>query len=681
MTGRRAGRATAWLWTLLLLVGLPAGLAWFVGWPLPRRWPSRGEWDRWLQDPLTGRTLRDLFAVAVWLLWAVLGYAVLADLAARVRRGAGRLRRLRLPPLPTALRAAANGLLGAAVVGTGTATVAVVATAHPPAPAAPPGPGHLEGPNAPPPQAPAPTAAGDDQPTEQTGAIGLPNGGWVSRQTAAAVAASGAMVWRQRRRHYQPRPLTGVARDDPDLAPLPPTVAAVIQQVQPPPDQPPTPAPIHGQPPEAASGGGVAVVGERVGEALPLSALPAGGVGLVGPAAQDAARGVLIAALLAGQGAARPRVVTTQADLTAMLDTPEIPNGMPGLAVASTVEEAVAAAEDVALARANPVTGHGDPPDTSPVVLLVAAPTDPPMARRLLVLLQLAGDKAVSGVLLGPWRPETTWHVQPGGTFDTTATSPVRLSVLPASATRDLLAVYREAHTPPHTHTGPGQPESTVDNHPAARVPPQPRRHSDPPEQAAVPQRSARVQLVVLGPPAVYRPGHSDPVRWPRTAALPVLVYLALHPAGATSTELAVALWPQLHPNTTTNRVYNIISTVRSTLDDPVGGPTLLRDGDRYRLNPGRVEVDLWRLHDAIRTATTSIDPAARVTSLREVVNACTGELAGGWPWPWLDPHREAIRRQVLDAHATLAAAPATAARPRHVAVAAEPDKEPPALR
>jgi hypothetical protein len=58
-------------------------------------------------------------------------------------------------------------------------------------------------------------------------------------------------------------------------------------------------------------------------------------------------------------------------------------------------------------------------------------------------------------------------------------------------------------------------------------------------------------------------------VRWPHTAALPVLVFLALHAADATSTELAAALWPQLYPGRTTNRIYNVMSTVRGARTRP----------------------------------------------------------------------------------------------------------------
>jgi two-component SAPR family response regulator len=164
-------------------------------------------------------------------------------------------------------------------------------------------------------------------------------------------------------------------------------------------------------------------------------------------------------------------------------------------------------------------------------------------------------------------------------------------------------------------------------------------------------------------------------VRWGRSAALQVLVFLAVHPAGATSTELAKMLWPQLHPGTTTNRVYNIMRAVHEALDEAADGPTIVRAGHRYRLNPLHVDVDLWRLREAVRAA-AGPEPPSRPVALRRVIDAYTGDLADGWPWPWLDPHREATRRQILDAYTTLAAAqsdPAAARQLLRAAAAADP--------
>jgi DNA-binding SARP family transcriptional activator len=407
-------------------------------------------------------------------------------------------------------------------------------------------------------------------------------------------------------------------------------------------------------------------------------------VGLVGPAAKDAARGVLIAALLPGTGAPDGvRVVTTEAALAVLVGTAWSQENVPGLVIGFDLDDAVAAVEDLAMARAVQVANHADPPDVPRTVLLAHSPTDPPTVRRLRVLLALTADKPVTGVLLGAWAPGTTWRVESGGLVDILDGPPARLSVLGPAATGDLLTVYREAHTP-----RPAPPQqsdfrelSSVESASPVRLPRQiPTLDGQPLTPAAGAAHQAdRVRLTVLGPPAVYPAGETDPVRWGRSAALPVLVFLAVHPAGATSTTLAGVLWPQLQPSSITNRVYNVMSTIRGALGTTAGGPVFLRDADRYRLNPQLFEVDLWRLHDAIRTAGANPDPAVRAAGLWRVIGAYTGELADGWAWPWLDRHREATRRHVLDAYATLAADeddPAAAARLLRAAARVDPEND-----
>jgi DNA-binding SARP family transcriptional activator len=270
--------------------------------------------------------------------------------------------------------------------------------------------------------------------------------------------------------------------------------------------------------------------------------------------------------------------------------------------------------------------------------------------------------------------------VGPDGRVDTAEDPPARLSVLGSAATGDLLAVYRQAHTPPPAPVTPGDTWETGVTAPV-RVPrqaPTAPAGQPTPAIASAATQAGRVRLAVLGPPAVYRPGETVPVRWARTAALPVLVFLAVQPAGATSTELAAMLWPQLPTHTTTNRVYNIMRTVHEALDDAADGPTIVRAGDRYRLNPQYVEVDLWRLREAIQPA-VGPDPADRPAGLRRVIDVYTGDLAHGWPWPWLAPHREATRRQVLDAYTALSAAqpdPASAGELLRAAAAVDPDND-----
>jgi DNA-binding SARP family transcriptional activator len=101
-----------------------------------------------------------------------------------------------------------------------------------------------------------------------------------------------------------------------------------------------------------------------------------------------------------------------------------------------------------------------------------------------------------------------------------------------------------------------------------------------------------------------------------------------------------------------TGRLYTTVSELRTTLQAACGSPV----GDRYRLIPDRLIVDLWQLRDAVHHAATAVTAARRATAWRAVVDRYTGELAAGHDWPWLAGPREAIRRQVIDAYAALAA-------------------------
>jgi DNA-binding SARP family transcriptional activator len=71
----RAGRAlmglAAAVLLLALLVGVPYGLARWVGWPLPHHWPTWTQTKSTLTGPFTDRILLDSLACLCWLIWAV----------------------------------------------------------------------------------------------------------------------------------------------------------------------------------------------------------------------------------------------------------------------------------------------------------------------------------------------------------------------------------------------------------------------------------------------------------------------------------------------------------------------------------------------------------------------------------------------------------------------------------
>ncbi|MFV2104542.1 hypothetical protein [Micromonospora sp. LOL_024] len=568
------------LLTVVLLTGPPILLVWMVGWPSVDT-PRVALWQ-WVRDPLTEQNLILLLVGLAWLLWAFVAYLVTAATATRVWAGVRWLRRL---PLPTPWQATATGMAGAAALTIATPTTPTPDASHQGTTTSTTG-----------------TGTGTDivEQADTVDGVAVP-GGWLPRDVAEQVTAAAGLVWLRRRRAYRPTRPHRHSQDAQDLAPLPATVAAIQAATgsRPP---PPAPAPAAGLPP--------------VG-------FPPAGVGLTGPGARDAARGLLITALLATMRQNTVELVITRRAVDMLLG-PAAPHLRPGagLRIVDTAAHATTL-----------------PADATP-----ALPDGAEGGRRVLILDEPPPSSlATSGatmVVLAAWPHATTWHVEADGHTHAsdTATAGPRVCVLDAVATTDLLTVTGHLHPPaPNTPT---QPQ------PQVRVP----RPTAPHHDTIRPDK--RMLVRVLGEPALLIDGTALTVR--RTAARHALVFLAVHPDGVDSHLMAEALWPGLPGQRLTGRLYTTLSELR-TAARTTGLPIIDRTGDRYRLHPDHVDVDLWHFHRAVdRAAAILTDPS---TAWQAVVDAYAGDLAAGHTWEWLDPHRESIRRHVLDAYAALAAA------------------------
>jgi DNA-binding SARP family transcriptional activator len=128
-------------------------------------------------------------------------------------------------------------------------------------------------------------------------------------------------------------------------------------------------------------------------------------------------------------------------------------------------------------------------------------------------------------------------------------------------------------------------------------------------------------------------------------------------------------------------RLHTYVYSLRKTLRR-CGAPAtcLEHPPGRYALNPAAVEVDLWQMRAALAAADAAADPATRVETLRAAVAAYRGPLAEGCDYEWVEPYREAVRRQALDAHLALADAlagdPAEALAVLTAAMARDPHAE-----
>ncbi|MEU5554463.1 bacterial transcriptional activator domain-containing protein, partial [Micromonospora sp. NPDC047793] len=508
--------------------------------------------------------------VLAWLLWAFVAYIITVRVAVRMWAGVRWLRRL---PLPTPWQATATGIAGAAALTIPTpATPAVGVDAMPP-----------------------------------TGNTGLPTpvegeragldggvavaGGWLPREVADQVTVAVGLMWLRRRRDYRPTSSRPAGGGD-ALTPLPVNVAAIT-------------AATAGRPPPASAG-------------APPAGLPSAGVGLVGPGASHAVRGLLVSVLLTAMRQTDAQVVITRSAGRILLG-PAAERLRPGagLMIVDTITHA-------ALAVTSPpaVSAKGTDGRRAPAVLILDAPPT---------------DTVVTGaavpVVLGPWPEAAVWHVDADGrTADDTAGH--RMCVLDEVATADLLTVTG--------HLDPPAPDTSAAPAPTTRIPRQagPRRGN-----------SSDLRLRVLGEPDLLVEG--SPVALRRSAAWQALVFLAVHADGADSHLMAEALWPGLPAHRLTGRLYTTLSELRTAARTTTGATIIDRSGDRYRLHPTNVDVDLWHLHTtADHAAATLTDTAA---AWQAVITAYTGDLATGHTWPWLEPHRIAARRRALDAYAALA--------------------------
>ncbi len=599
---------------VVLLVAVPPVLLLrLTGWPLPA-WPSGEQLRGWVAEPVTTGTVTAALAIGGWLLWLLVVVVTVLRVTARVRVVARWMRRM---PLPTPWQATATGLAGVAVLGTNTAATAAPLAEQPTATTTP--------------------TAGDksrepadrqvpDLEGEVAGVV-VP-GGWLPRGTAEQVAAAAALLWLWRRRSYRPA-TPGPERRDPDLAPLPAVVVAAQTAVT-------TGTGQSGD----RTGQDSHTVGDQGGPGPAVVVFPPGGVGLTGPGASDAARGILVTAALRALRDPTPvvRLITTRADLDALLGPhPPVP-ALTGIHVAATLDDALA----LAAPSSTTATPHGAARTTG--------------LDRLLLLTHATGDRLAAAVadhdlavvVVGGCPGGDTWRVNASGHIHTLrhVTDRRRMCVLDVAATRDILTVI----SPPDIPTTGDAPT------PAPQVLPPPRPRT--PDQGAIQHTRSgtgrpgpvALRLRVLGGVNLYFQDTPVPVR--RSAALQALVLLAVHPDGATGRDLIETIWPGLPAHRVSGRLYTTLSDLRKAIRDAGGETAVEQVDDRYRLNP-ELDVDLWRLRHAVGQAATTLTGRSR--AWQTVIDRYGGLLADGHTWPWLDPHRENVRRHVIDAHVALA--------------------------
>jgi DNA-binding SARP family transcriptional activator len=246
-----------------------------------------------------------------------------------------------------------------------------------------------------------------------------------------------------------------------------------------------------------------------------------------------------------------------------------------------------------------------------------------------------------------------------------------RRAAAPGDRLRSVAVPRRQAalpHQPVDTEVldeGGGDPVPT-DGHITTAAGPSPDTIADPDAKTA----RAPITVTMLGALRVHwtpEPDAADTDRrgreitgdlQPRTREL--LVLLALYPDGATRDALVSALWGDDPPARPTNALHTALSRMRHAVaaatDGSVTDIAVVGNG-RYQLDPTKVTVDYWRFVDAVAARRAAATDQVRVHAYRRVVDSYGGPLADGMSAEWIEPAREAIRRDAIDAVAALARA------------------------
>jgi DNA-binding SARP family transcriptional activator len=543
----------------------------------------------------------------------------------------------------------------------------------------------------------APAAAGSGQKPERgaqhrpTAGVDLP-GGWVSLPLAAAIALAGTTVWLRRRRRYKPGRLAGPVLHDPDMRPLPAVVDQARRAVR-------RQAPDLLRPPRDTLTVRQAAQMRRVGTPLPApppppphgphlaglpDPLPPGGLGLTGPGAEDATRGLLVAMLSAGtpdDPDARGEVIIPAATLATLLGAAAVELGdLPRMTVTADLPGALTHVEELIITRRRLVeeedaadvdalrTDPFHPP--MPLALLIAEVPDPPLRARLSTALHLGRPLAVAAALLGEWPRGQTTHVNPQGATD--ADPQQRLATVDVATANEVLHVLREAHTGQRDSHGPTDPvespsptgQDTAAATPAADAQPAPATGTPPAAAESPTMRGndgrARAHAQVLGPPALYLLDHT-PVDGLREVALELLVYLAVHREGASLDDIKEAVYGDATRKSATQRLQNDVSNLRNRIRHILGitaedGDPVINTGGHYHLNPDLVSVDWWTVQDALAAATATTDPEQQRSLLQAARDAFGGTLAEDAEYEWVLQDQEHVRRQGVILHTQLAA-------------------------
>ncbi|WP_338600525.1 LysM peptidoglycan-binding domain-containing protein [Saccharopolyspora sp. SCSIO 74807] len=527
-------------------------------------------------------------------------------------------------------------------------------------------------------QPPSPDTANS---TEAEGAVGpaitLPTGGLVAAGLAVAVALGMVLQRRRRRRTYLPG--SGDRTPPPEPAPVVRHLRlaedrAVVTGEEPDLAEPVT---VHsdendttGAQPHAKAVSALAMevgVGDGRSRALDLAALH--GLGLTGAGAEATARALLVHLL----GTTHAAVLIPQHDARALIG--DDPPTSARLHITGDLDEALATLAD-----------RSDTDQRQDIALVASLDHVP---QHLATALAPSG---IAGILLGDHPTGATVRVRADGLV--TATSPAlnelngtRMFHLNATDTRDLIdlltdtddtaeptAVDHAVSPEPGNHDAPTAPAGNAqlptlpDSTPINDEHDEPGSADQAPDTEPAPatdhpESSNRpLHLAVFGPPTLTWHTSHGTSHDLTTALAPkhkaLLVFLALHPRGASREAMRDALWPDSRGSRPYNAFYAALSQLRKTVTDATdegADDLVLHDDETVTLNPNLVTVDYWQFDQAEQDQRRAAPKQQRLDACSRIIALYRGHLAAGHSTLWLDAPREATHRTTIDAVTTLA--------------------------
>lgn len=142
---------------------------------------------------------------------------------------------------------------------------------------------------------------------------------------------------------------------------------------------------------------------------------------------------------------------------------------------------------------------------------------------------------------------------------------------------------------------------------------------------------------------------------WSYARPRELLLFLLLHPKGASRAEIGGSIWPEATPPQLKNSFHVTLHHLRRQLGDPAW---IVLEGDRYRLARERgLDWDAERFEAGIREAVASErDGEGDLAELRSILGLYRGDLLeGGGSGRWIEEARDRYRRLLVDGWMTLA--------------------------